>query len=110
MLGIVAEIGIDLGAARPFRIGRRHREIGEAVEIARRLRAHAGIGFRRRPDAAELGGFLDDDDLTPTRGEDFRGDKAADAGADDANAALRYRLVRKASIGHVILHSLRGRE
>ena len=28
---VIAEIGIDLGAARPFRIFRRHREIGKTI-------------------------------------------------------------------------------
>ena len=82
---VLREIGVDLRALRPLRIGFRHRLVGVTVEILRALRLHLGIGPRRLPDAAEIAAALDNRDQMTARGESLRRREPRYAGADDTN-------------------------
>jgi hypothetical protein len=81
--GVRGEVGLDLGAVRPFRVALGHGEVRERVLRLRALRRHARVAPGPAPHAADVRAPVEHPHLVAGLDQHLRGGETGDAGADD---------------------------
>ena len=88
LLGISLKVRLHLGARGPFRIVRRHREVGQMVRVLAILGRQAGILTGLAPHPADIGGLFKNDTVMAKVCQMAGGGQTRKSCPDDRNAHL----------------------
>jgi len=86
LVDVRGEVGLNLGAAGPFRVALGHGEVGERVLRLRALGRHARVAPGTAPHTADVRGPVEHPHLVAGLGEHLRGGETGEAGSYDRDS------------------------